>query len=131
MYCDKIRGKFPLLIFPDKSIKNDEKIMLPINFHPIWFLSTEGEIESKYINLIYKEKIYFAKKFQFYSKLEESKTGFIKALFKKIVIILVLPDKMNFYTRIFLKIALDSIIKEFKSCFYKIIKSENIKKRFD
>lgn len=127
MYCDEIRGIFPLLIFPEESIKSDDKIMTPINFHPIWFLSTEGEIESEYVNLIYEGKVYFAKKYQFYSEKDERKANHIEAFFKKIAIILVLPKDMNFYRRIFLKTALEAISKDFKSCFYKIVESEILK----
>ena len=71
MYCDEIRGIFPLLIFPDESIKINDKKMASINFHPIWALSTKAESESGYVNLIYRGNIYLAKEYQFYPEIEE------------------------------------------------------------
>jgi len=127
MYCDEIRGIFPLLIFPDESIKNNDKIMRPINFHPIWFLNTEGEADSEHIDLSYNGKIYFAKKYQMFSEIEEGNANYKETPFNKIAVIMVLPKEMSFYRKVFLKIISETIIKEFKGFFYKIIKTETLK----
>lgn len=127
MYCDDIRGIFPLLIFPDEFIKDNKKKMAPVNFHPIWALSAKGESNSDNINLIYRGNIYIAREYQFYPEIEERKTHYIEALCKKIVSILVLPKKMNLLRRNFLKIALENTIQEFKLFFHKIVISEILK----
>lgn len=127
MYCDEIRGIFPLLIFPDESIKNNDRIMRPINFHPIWFLNTEGETDSEHVDLIYNGKIYFAKKFQIFSEIKERKVYHKEAPFNMISVIMVLPKDMSFYRKPFLKIISETIIKDFKGHFPKIIESETLK----
>ena len=127
MYCDDIRGIFPLLIFPDESIKNNEKKLAPINYHPIWALSSKDESESEYVNLIYRGNIYIAKKYHFYTETVERKVNYLEPSYKKIVSILVLPKKMNFFRRILLKIALENTIQEYILFFHKIVISEILK----
>ncbi|MBY8989538.1 MAG: hypothetical protein KGD58_02195 [Candidatus Lokiarchaeota archaeon] len=127
MYCDEVRGIFPLLIFPDESIKNSEYLMRPINFHPIWFLDTERETDSEHVDLTYNGKIYFAKKFRIVSEVGKKKGEYKETPFNMMAVITVFPKEMSIYKNTFSKIISEAIIKDFKDYFHKIIKSEKLK----
>ncbi|MFX1389994.1 MAG: hypothetical protein ACFE9Z_08035 [Promethearchaeota archaeon] len=127
MYCDEIRGIFPLLIYPDDRIKNSDFLMRPINFHPIWFLDTAEDTYMEYVDLIYKGKVYSAKKFHIFS--EEGKKYWLKkeVAFNMLAIIIVFPKELNLCRKFFSKFISQTIIKDFRHQFHKIIKSEKLK----
>ena len=127
MYCDEVRGIFPLLIFPDESMKNSEHLMRLINFHPIWFLDAEGERDSEHVDLIYNGKIYFAKKFHIFSEGGKEKWEYKEPPFNMMAVIIVFPQEMSKYKNTFSKMISEAIIKDFKDYFHKIIKSEKLK----
>lgn len=127
MYCDEIRGIFPLLIFPDEKVKNNEILMRPIYYHPIWFLDAKGDDSTGYIDLIYKGRIYSAKKFQVLPEVEKNYHRSEELAFNMVSIIMVFPKEMSYYKKIFTKFISDTIQKNFKNYFQKIIKSEKIK----
>ncbi|MFX1279165.1 MAG: hypothetical protein ACFFA3_07090 [Promethearchaeota archaeon] len=127
MYCDESRGIIPLLIFPDEYIKNSERLMRPINFHPIWFLDSAGERCSENIHLIYKGNIYSAKKFQIFLDMKKRDLERKASPFNMIAIIMVFPKELNYHKKFFSKMILDPIKKDFRDYFPKIIKSETIK----
>lgn len=118
IYFDEINGYIPLLIFPDDFIKNDEKLMRPIKFHPIWFLNAKDQKDSEQINLIYDGKVYFAKK---------RKLGLREKTFDIIVVIIALPKEMALYGSKFLNLISEFVIEEFEDLFYQIIESEILK----
>ncbi|MFX1456071.1 MAG: hypothetical protein ACFFDB_11920 [Promethearchaeota archaeon] len=127
MYYDNLRGILPLLIVPDESVKQNNKAMKPIYYHPIWTLSNKDESESEYINLIYRGNIYIAKKYSFTIEKMGNKTLYVQPGFNKIVSILVLPKELNYFRKICLKLTLEDTIREFKPFFHKIICSEILK----
>ncbi|MFW9896325.1 MAG: hypothetical protein ACFFD7_11015 [Candidatus Thorarchaeota archaeon] len=127
MYYDNLRGILPLLIFPDESVKRDNKAMKPIYYHPIWTLSNKDESEFEYINLIYRGNIYIAKKYYFTIEKIGNKKFYVQPGFKKIVSILVLPKKLNSFRKICLKLTFEDTIRDFKPFFHKIICSEILK----
>jgi hypothetical protein len=118
---------FPLLIFPDETIKNSEHLMRPINFHPIWFLETGRKTDSEHVDLIYKGNVYSAKKFQIFSEVGKKKGEYKETPFNMIAVIMVFPKEMRIYKNIFSKIISEAIMKDFKDYFHKIIKSETLK----
>lgn len=128
MYRDELNGILPLLIFPDESVKQDNNTMKPIYYHPIWNFSIDDTKKAEGVNLIYRKNVYCAKNYLVYCEaIEESKVDYLKGFFKKIVIIIVIPEEMNYEQKIFLKSAIEVIIKNFKSHFTKIVKSEILK----
>jgi len=123
IYFNEILGQIPLLIFPEDSIKVNEEKMRPVKFHPIWFLDGKDQNGFRHINLVYEGKVYFAKKFQNFSKKKKSMAGLKEGILELIVIIIVLPKKMDTYGLNFLNIISEKILIDFEDSVYQIIES--------
>jgi len=130
MHFNKVMEIIPLLIFPDDSIKNDENLMRPIKYHPIWFLDSQEKTKSENIGLIYDGKVYFGKKFKIFLKTEKKIAKNKEQAFDMIILIMVLREKMNSYGKNYLKIISEIIIKNFEGHFRMIITSEILKENF-
>ena len=129
LYYDEVRGHIPLLICPDDSIKNDEEKMRPIHFHSIWFLNKKEDADSDNIDLEYRDKIYFAKKFHVTSKRKKGRAGLEVDSPELIVIIIALPTEMNIFGDEILNKITENIITNFESFLTQIIESEIAKSK--
>lgn len=124
LHFDEVKGLLPILIFSNEFIKKNEKQILPIKFHPIWFLDSENERDFEQINLVYNGKVYFAKKFK---TLLKRKPRIKDENFDKVVIIIVLPKEFDIYGSDLLNIITKTIKKNFGPSLYQIIESEILK----
>lgn len=124
LYYDEVRGHIPILICPDDSIKNDEEKMRPIHFHSIWFLNKKEDADSVNIDLEYRDKIYFAKKFHVASKRIKGRAGLEADSPELIVIIIALPTEMNIFGSELINKMTEKIITNFESFLSQIIESE-------
>jgi len=129
LYFDEINRDIPLLIFPDEFIKDDEEKMRPVKFHPIWFLDAKNQKDSGHINLVYDGKVYFAKKFQIFSRKKKRRAGLREKTLDTIVVIIVLPKEMELYGSNFLNIILKFVVEDFEDLIYQIIESEILKEK--
>ena len=127
LHFDEAVGLIPLLIFPDKNIKNNEKELRLIKYHPIWFLDLGNERGFEYIILNYNGKVYFAKKLKIFSKRKIRRVRFKDENFEIIVVIVVLPKRFENYGSALLNIITKSIKKSFGASLYQIIESEILK----
>jgi len=127
MYFDEIMGIIPLLIFPDDSIKNDENLMRPIKYHPIWFLKSQECTKSENIDLIYNGKVYSGKKYKMLLKTKKRIVKSKEADFDTVVLILVFLRKLNLFGKNYLNIVSEIIMKNYENSFQKIKDSEILK----
>ncbi len=118
LYFDEVKGLIPILIFSNEFMKKNEKIILPIKFHPIRLLDSEKERDFEQINLIYNGKVYFAKRF---------KTRIKNVNFGKVFVILVLKKEFNIYGSDLLNVIINTIKKSFGYSLNHVIDSEDLK----
>ncbi|MFX0031830.1 MAG: hypothetical protein ACFE8E_02715 [Candidatus Hodarchaeota archaeon] len=124
LYFDEEFGPVPLLITPDESLKDNLDIMRLIRIHSIWFLDISDQTSPDRMDLEYKEKIYFAKKFLISSKREKRRSGSEEDLFETLVLILALPIDMDIFGGTLLKKMAERIIKHFSSKISHLIDAE-------
>ncbi|MFX1478461.1 MAG: hypothetical protein ACFFCI_10030 [Promethearchaeota archaeon] len=124
MHFNESIGVIPLLIYPHDSVKNDENIMRPIKYHPIWFLDSQEESKSESIDLIYEGKVYFARKFKIFLEAKNSIVKREEPAFNLVVLILVFLKNMNLFGKNYLNIVTEIIIKNFENLLQNIIISE-------
>ncbi len=127
MHFDEAYGNIPLLIFPDESIKDNEKLVRLLKYHPIWFLESEDQVNDEHIDLIYDGKAYLARKYQITSQLGKCQTYLPKKAFDLIVVFIIVPKELASYGLSFLNEITEIILKEFKYCLSEIIESEILK----
>lgn len=127
LYFDKVKGQIPLLIFPNECIKNNEQELHPIKFHPIWYMDAENQRGFEQVNLVYKGKVYIAKKFKIFLKRKKRRVRFKDENFDIAVIIIVLPKKSDIYGSDLLRIITKTIKKNFRTLLYHIVESEILK----
>jgi len=127
LHFDEVKGLIPILIFSNEFIKKNEKQILPIKFHPIWFLDSENERDFEQIKLVYNGKVYFAKKFKTFLKKKKRKHRIKDEKFDNVVIIIVLLKEFNIYGSDLLNIITKTIKKNFGPSLNQIIESEILK----
>lgn len=124
LYFDEVLGHIPLLIHPDDPDKRNEDIMRIITFHPIWFLNEKEQDSLNRIDLEYKEKMYFAKKFYIKSDRKKRRAGLEQSRIEKIILIIVLPTDLDIFGGALLKKMTDVLNTEFHDTLFNVIESE-------
>lgn len=125
-YVNDIRGRVPLLIFPNDNIKIDSGKMRPINIHSIWHLRKQEKVRFEHIGLIYRNKIYLAKKMPLKSRIKTMYLFDCKELYtpRIIVVIVALPLNLIFFGGDLLDEISKNIILRYEFSLYKVIESE-------
>ena len=124
LYFDEFEGHIPLLTYPNDSMKNNFKDMRPINIHPIWYLDAKIKSPSDCIKLIYRGKIYFAKKFLATSKRKKRRSGLKTDTPETIVIVATLPSEIEIFGNDLLIKITEIIIENFYNSLYQLIEAE-------
>lgn len=124
LYFDEEFGPMPLLITPDESLKNNLDVMRLIRIHSIWFLDISDQTSPDRMDLEYKEKIYFAKKFLVPSQREKRRSGSEGDTYETLVLILALPVDMDIFGGALLKRMAERLTKHFALKFTRLIDSE-------
>ncbi|MFX1573832.1 MAG: hypothetical protein ACFFB0_13870 [Promethearchaeota archaeon] len=127
LHFNEIKGLIPILIFSNEFIEKNENQIRPIKFHPIWFLNSENLRGFEQVNLVYNEKVYFAKKFKIFLERKKRKPRIKEENFDKIVIIIVLPREFDIYGSDLLNILMKTVKKNFSPSLNQIIESEILK----
>jgi hypothetical protein len=129
MHFDEANGNIPLLIFPDESIKHNEKIINFLKAHPIWFLDLEEQRNSEPTSIIHEDNIYLAKKFRMLSEIDKKYSDPITKSFNMVTVIIALPKELESDGLNFLNIIVERICKDLKEELYQIIESEILKEK--
>ena len=125
---NEIDGLIPLLIFPDNSLLEDTERMKVLNTHYIWRISLSDQRLLDYIELTYKDKVFYARKFITLSKREKQADNTAYDEFETIVIIIVLPEEISIFGKDLLLKLTSEIILRFEGRIYKVINSERTKR---
>ena len=127
LYFDEARGHMPLVIYPDDRYKDDKKFMRPIRYHPIWFLNVNESDALDHIDLEFKGYTFFGKKFRAYSRREKKRAGLTGETPENIVVIVSLPDKIEFFGDDLIRHLTQDIKDNFEKNIFEIIESEILK----
>ncbi len=120
-------GPVPFFVYPDSSLKQNKERMKLLNVHYIWQISLKEQSLLDYIDLGYKDKFFFARKFITVSKKQIHEKGPEYDNFETIVIILALPEDLSMFGGELLIKLTSEIISNFEGLLYKVIKSESYK----
>ena len=129
LYFDEEKGHIPLLIYPSEDFKYNLEKMRPIKVHSIWFLSVEEQKELDHVDLEYKEKTYFAKKFFTPSHRKKRRAGLEEKTPETIVIILALPSKFVVFGDELIQSLTERIQVNYERKLSKVIKAEIAKEK--
>lgn len=125
LYFDEKRGHTLLLAYPDEDLI-DDKVMRPVNIHSIWFLSFSEQEVLDHVDLEYKNKTYFAKKFLVKSEREKKRAGLKIDSPETIVIMVAVPTELDIFGGPIIK-KLAGIIMKYDEDLWKVIDGESSK----
>ena len=145
LYFDEMRGHMPLLSYPDEKLIYDPKVMRPINIHSIWFLDFEEQEILDHVDLEYKKKVYFAKKFLVKSERKKERAGLKKETPETIIIMVAVPNEIEIFGSSLIKKLTKILQQKYNDVLWKLIEGEiaksvviktklmldNIKKSYD
>ncbi|MFX1259819.1 MAG: hypothetical protein ACFFAN_18360, partial [Promethearchaeota archaeon] len=97
LYFDKLHGQVPFFVYPASLIKNNTEKMRPIKIHYIWWMDIKEQAVLDCIDLGYKNKIFFGRKFITLSKRKKNQSGLQNNNYETIVIILALPIDISIF----------------------------------
>ena len=124
LYFDEMRGHMPLLSYPDENLIYDKKAMRPVNIHSIWFLDFNEQELLDHVDLEYKDKVYFAKKFLVKSERKKKRAGLKDETPETIVIMVASPAEIEIFGGPLLK-KLSKIIQEnYSNVLWEVIEGE-------
>jgi DNA-binding Lrp family transcriptional regulator len=129
LYFDEEKGHTPLLIYPSEDFKYDLEKMRPIKVHSIWFLSVEEQKELDHVDLEYREKTYFAKKFYAESQRKKRRPGLEKKTPETIIIILALPSRFVVFGDELIQSLTERIQGKYERRISKLIEAEIAKEK--
>jgi hypothetical protein len=121
---DETKGKIPLFIYPDETIKNYAEKMRPINIHTIWWMDMKDQAVMDHVDLEYGDKMYIARKFLTLSKRKIKGVQVDNYSPETIIIILALPNDLYIFGGALLNQLTINIIKNFEGKLYHVIESE-------
>jgi len=124
LYFDEMRGHMPLLSYPDGNLIYDKKAMRPVNIHSIWFLDFDEQELLDHVDLEYKDKVYFAKKFLVKSERKKERAGLKKETPETIVIIVAVPVEIEIFGGPILKKISKIIQKNYSNVLWEVIEGE-------
>jgi hypothetical protein len=124
LYNDEINGPVTFFTYPDILLKKDPEKLRLLNIHYIWRVSMKEQALMDYIDLGYKDKIFFARKFITISKRKKHEKGPEYDNFDTIVIILALPNQLNLFGGDLLINLTKNIISNFEGKLFKIFQAE-------
>ena len=123
----RVHGLIPLVICPDKTVEEDMDRMKILNTHYVWRISLRDQRLLDYIDLAYKDKVFYARKFITLAKMEMQSEGLEHDEFITIVIIIVLPEELSIFGKDLLLKITSEIILNFEGKVFKIIDSRRTK----
>ncbi len=124
LYFDEMRGHMPLLSYPDENLIYDKKAMRPINIHSIWFLDFDEQELLDHVDLEFKDKVYFAKKFLVKSEREKKRAGLKVGTPETIVIIVAFPVEIEIFGGPLLKKLTKIIQENYSNVLWEVIEGE-------
>lgn len=140
-YFDETRGHEILVSYPDPDLVCDEECLRPIHIHSIWFLSAEEQSAIDHVDLDYRGRTYFAKKFTAPSFRKKTRAGVEDTDDEVMVLFVSLPEELNIFGSRILQALFNAIKKTIRDelCSIiighiaqkKIIKSQKIRSAID
>jgi hypothetical protein len=124
LYFDEMRGHMPLLSYPDEKLIYNSEAMRPINIHSIWFLDFDEQEILDHVDLEYKNKVYFAKKFLVKSERKKKRAGLKEDSPEIIVIMVAVPTEIEIFGGSIIKKLQKIIQTNYNDILWEVIEGE-------